>query len=184
MIGNETAPGGEPGRAEDLELELLQLTDKRWSREEVSRLIAAFGREKGADGLALDENGLVWLTIDDASEVCLIHLPHLAGLVAAAPLPPESLDDEQVLRALLQANMSWQHTQGGIFAIAPPADEPMICQLIPLAAMDPGLLEEGLAAFVALAQGWSDQIEQYLDQAAEGPAAALAAGPPSPHSLV
>jgi hypothetical protein len=150
--------------ADGLERTLAQLADKQWSREEVSGLIGAFGRSKGAEGLALDEGGMVWLTIDEASEVCLIHLPHLAGLVAAAPMPAEVLDAPAALRGLLQANMSWPQTQGGCFGIVPPADEPMLCQLIPLAALDPDLLDQRLAGFVELAQDWYDQIDLYLDQ--------------------
>jgi hypothetical protein len=156
------------GVADGLERTLVELAERQWSREEVSGLVAAFGRSKGAEGLGLDANGMAWLTIDDAIDVCLIHLPHLAGLVAAAPMPQEVLDDAAGLRGLLQANMSWPQTQGGSFAILPAADEPMLCRLIPLVAMDPDLLDQQLAAFVELAQDWYDRIDLYLDHLDEG----------------
>jgi hypothetical protein len=119
---------------------------------------------------------MAWLTIVEAIDVCLLHLPHLAGIVAAAPMPAEVLDDAAGLRGLLQANMSWQQTQGGSFAILPAAEEPMLCRLIPLVAMDPDLLDQQLAAFVELAQDWYDQIDLYLDRLDEDGDAPVAAG--------
>ncbi len=72
--------------------------------------------------------------------------------------------------------MSWQQTQGGSFAILPPAEEPMLCRLIPLVAMDPDLLDQQLAAFVELAQDWYDQIDLYLDRLDEDGGAPVAPG--------
>lgn len=165
----------EDSRADAVESSLQELAGSVLTRSDMAQLVEAFGARVGADGLRLDEDGVAALTVDDELEICLIHLPHWPGLVAAAPLPEAARTSDAVLRALLQANMSWERTGGGSFALVPQTNQPMFCRLIPLATPDAAALDRQLAEFVELAQAWHDEIELFLDDQDddEEPAAGL-----------
>ncbi|MEM7021710.1 MAG: type III secretion system chaperone [Pseudomonadota bacterium] len=133
------------------------------TNDDFAALVEAYRRYVGAEGLALDEAGLAWLTVDADVELCLFHLPHFPGIAAGARLPEAARGDERVLRRLLQANASWIQTQGGSFGIFPSADEPMLCRIIPLPEPDPELLDHHLATFVAVVQSWHEEIASLLE---------------------
>lgn len=140
-----------------LESELAKLRETELSREEVNKILHGLGEIIGIEDLALDEHGVVELTIDDTLEVSLIHLQNFPGIVVAIAMPKGSEESAAVLRKLLQVNMSWSLTQGGSFVYVPP--QVALCRLIPLTSGDSARLDRELATFVALGKAWQAEIE-------------------------
>ncbi|MEM7026443.1 MAG: type III secretion system chaperone [Pseudomonadota bacterium] len=147
----------------EIERWIARLGDGAIGLAEVAELVEQYGRHIGAEGLALDDDRTAWLKIDDTVELCLFHMDHFAGIAVGARLPPAARHSEQLLRRLLQANMSWQHTHGGSFAIPSWSDEPMLCRMIPLIGIDVDELDRQMAAFVATVQSWHEQVLEILE---------------------
>ncbi|MCG8693965.1 MAG: type III secretion system chaperone [Minwuiales bacterium] len=166
-------------QTEALEDAIQQAADSTWTRKDVDGLISQFAGRVGAPGLELNEDGVAWMAVDDDIEISLVHCAHLPGLVVAAAMPLDAIENGTVLRALLQANMSWAKTRGGVFAMVPPANVAMLCRLIPFASLEAGALERQVAEFVELVQDWHAEIDAYFDSVDDGHAAtAEAATPP------
>lgn len=128
------------------------------SRAEMQRVVAGLGRHLGLQGLGLNEDGVAQLRIDGEIDVLLAHYPHLPGLVAAIPIPEVDADDPAHLRLLLQANISWQLTQGGIFSTVPGTDQPALFSLLLTRDRDAAEIERCLAAAVACAREWKTAL--------------------------
>lgn len=143
-----------------LEAELSRLRDTELSREQIDEIIHGLGDIIGVEDLALDEQGVAELTVDDDVELSLIHLPAFPGIVAAAAMPEGAEENDLVLRRLLQTNMSWSLTQGGSFVMVPP--RLALCRLVPLATQDSNQLDHELATFVDLVQAWRGEIEAFM----------------------
>lgn len=151
----------------EIEAELARLRETQLNREQVDEIVAGLGKIIGVDDLALDESGVAELVVDEDIELSLIHLPHFPGIVAAIPMPEGAENDGQLLRKLLQANMSWAMTQGGSFAFVPP--RVALGRLIPLTQTDSERLDRELAAFVELATAWRNEITEYLNAGEDDP---------------
>lgn len=121
---------------------------------EIERIVIDIGQHLGLEGLELNEDGVAQLRIDREIDVLLAHYAHLPGLVVAIPVPEADADDPSHVRSLLQANISWQLTQGGIFSTVPGTDEPALFSL--LLTRDRGMaeIERDLAALVTAAKHW------------------------------
>lgn len=76
------------------------------------------------------------------------------GLVVAIPASEIDADDLNQVKPLLQANISWQLTQGCIFSTMPGTDEPALFSL--LLTRDRGVaeIEHDLAVAVTCANHW------------------------------
>jgi hypothetical protein len=124
------------------------------SRAEIERVLADLGRHLRLEGLGLNEDGVAQLRVDGEIDVLLAHYPHLPGLVVAIPVPEADADDPSHVKLLLQANMSWQLTQGGIFSTVPGTDQPALFSL--LLTRDRGIaeIERDLAVAVSCAKQW------------------------------
>lgn len=155
----------EENQSEALETAIMEVADAAWTRADVEDLIAAFAERTGTPGLALDEDGVARMSVDDEIDIALIHYAHFQGLVAASPMPPEVRGDDVVLRALLRANMSWSETKGGTFGMMPQGNVPVLCRLIPFVSMDAEALGVHLAEFIGLVREWHAEIYTYLDSA-------------------
>lgn len=133
-------------------------------RAEVARLVQALGRQIGLPELALDEAGEVELVIDGDVELSLVHLPHLPGIVVAAPVPNLPVQRPEYLKIMMQANMSWRLTRGGAFVMLPGRDEVMLCCLVVLGTEenDVDKLDRELADIVAFARFWRAEIDTAL----------------------
>lgn len=129
-------------------------------RDDVNEFLQDFGAFTGSDDdLTLDEQGLVSLTVDGEIEVMLAHLPHFPGIVALVEFNEELLKDPAVLRRALKANISWEQTHGGCFAVLPPTKQLMLCRLIGLVDRDLERIDDELGAFVNLARIWQESFE-------------------------
>lgn len=151
-----------------LESELARLRDSELSRDDVNELLSELGKAIDFEDLALNEQGVAELTVDDSVELSLIHLKSFPGIVAAIAMPEGAEEHETVLRRLLQVNMSWTLTQGGCFVFVPP--QLALCRLIPLTTGDSTRLDRELATFVALGKAWQAEIEACRTGSAETPA--------------
>jgi hypothetical protein len=161
-----------------VESALQQMRDVQLTREDVDKVLAELAERIGVASLALDENNVVSFTVDDEIEITLVHIPHLPGIVAASPVPDRPGERGDLLKRLLQANMSWELTHGGTFGMIPPGKELMLCRLIPLADKSVERLETELAGFAELAGSWQAQVEDFLDFLPEGDDEAAEPAPP------
>lgn len=128
------------------------------SRAEMERVVADLGRHLGLEALGLNEDGVARLRIDREIDVLLAHFAHLPGLVVAIPIPEVDADDATHVKLLLQANMSWQLTQGGIFSTVPGTDEPALFSLLLTRDRAVAEIERDLAVAVACAQHWKTAL--------------------------
>lgn len=154
-----------------IENELARLQETQLNRDDINEIVRELGEIVGVDDLALDEAGVAELIVDDEIELSLLYLPALPGIVAAISMPEGPEENEQLLRKLLQTNMSWTMTQGGCFVYVPPRIA--LCRLVPLTAHDSERLDHELAAFVELGKTWKTEINNFLrqsEQEAEQPA--------------
>lgn len=124
------------------------------SRSEVNTVLAALAEHLGLSGLALDEDGLAQLTIDGTVDLMIYHLPHLPGVIIAVPLDQVASDDPAALKVMLQANMSWPLTRGGIFSILPNTGQTVLCWHLIIADRDVERIDRDLAEMVAYAKTW------------------------------
>lgn len=149
--------------ADAIELELARTREVQLSREDVNDVVHGLGEIIGIEDLALDEQGVVELIIDDDVELSLIHLSNLPGIVAAAPMPEGTERNPRVLRKVLQTNMSWATTQGGSFVFVPP--RLALCRLVPLSSRDSSRLDRELAMFVDLVGAWKREVLSCMSDA-------------------
>ena len=155
-----------------MESELAQMREMKLSREQVDEILKDLGKIVGLEDLVLDENGVAELTVDDSTDLSLIHLETFPGIVAAVAMPEGAEAESKVLRRLLQVNMSWSLTQGGSFVFVPP--QLALCRMIPLTPGDSARLDRELATFVALGNAWRDEIVACLrGETPEDPATSL-----------
>jgi hypothetical protein len=154
---NQSAPS-----SDQIEAALQHMGEAKLTRDDVQKILNQFAKHIGLEALPLDKDGSVQITIDDSIELSLVHLPHFPGVVAASPLPQKAAKNSDILRRLLQANMSWSNTHGGCFAILPPQNELMLCRLTSLVTGNIEVLDQELAAFVDLVKHWTKEIEKDL----------------------
>ena len=136
---------------------LQQLNETRITRDDIDAVLNQLAERLELDSLRLDENNTAELTVDDSIALYLVYLTHQPGLIAAIPLPARQSDRPEVLAQLLQANLSWELTQGGIFGMVPGFKEPMLCRLMVITDRDRAQvdrLDRDLAGFVELATAW------------------------------
>lgn len=144
------------------------------SRTDAARFVAALGRHIGLPELKLDEAGEVELVIDGEMELALLHLPHIPGLVVGAPVPNLPVERPEYLKTMMQANMSWPLTRGGVFVMLPGRDEMMLCWLVAIDHGDVARFDGELADCVAFARFWAAEIDAALERERQAAAAAAA----------
>lgn len=150
-----------------IETALQHMSQAKLSRQDVQAILTQYAKHIGVEALALNKEGTVQITIDNETELSLVHLPHFPGLIVASPMPKKASQHRAILCELLQANMSWEMTHGGSFAMLPPGNDLMLCRLVSLATGDIELLDRELAAFVGLAQHWHKKITADLESIAD-----------------
>jgi hypothetical protein len=158
---------------------LERLDETRATREVIERTIAAFTKRHELPDITFGEAGFVTLTAGDGLEIVLSLVDGLPGVLAIAEMPSEPGSRGRLARLLLQANMNWQETGGGIFAILPPDKEIHLCRQIIIGAGDDVGFERDLMRFIEDARQWreavwaaSDMLENGLDPMAEAKDAA------------
>jgi hypothetical protein len=107
------------------------------ARAELDRLLGAFGAETGLPGLATEENGVCILVFDGYLNVNLMADPRGSDLIAwstVGELPAEGAED--VLRALMRANLFWRDTDGGVVGLMDEGDSVVFSLRRPLEGMD------------------------------------------------
>ena len=145
-----------------IESELARLQETQLNRDDVNEIVSELGKIIGVEDLALDESGVAELIVDEEVELSLLYLPALPGIVAAISMPEGPEDNDQLLRKLLQTNMSWAMTQGGCFVYVPP--RVALCRLVPLTSHDSERLDHELAAFVELGKAWRKEINAFMEE--------------------
>lgn len=157
----------EPSIEDTVETLLQRTVDRRPTRADVDAAVAALGAEIGIADLALDEDGMAELSVDDDVDVTLMYLPHTPGLVLAAEVAnARDLGDEE-LRDLLQSNLSWDLTLGGAFAMLPESEEVLLCRLMLSAGREAAELDEEIDAFVEVVRGWREALGERLQEVEE-----------------
>ena len=130
------------------------------TRDDVAEVLRDYGNHIGVRDLEMDEHGAGGLRFDDDGlELALAHLPQFPGIVAVAELDPAIRRDAELLKRLLQANLSWQLTLGGCFAVIPPRKALVLCRLIGFLDRDLERIDREFASFVDLVRRWQEALE-------------------------
>ena len=146
----------------DLEIDVAAVGNSKLRREDVEAILAAFAKRRGLAQPRFDANGEIPFTVGGELEVVLTHVAQFPGVLAAVALPRALAARPDVMRALLQANLSWQANGGGTFGRAADAGGFLYCQLMPLHERDERSFERQLLAFAARAEAWLLWIEDEL----------------------
>ena len=145
--------------------------------ETVDAAVASFCEEAGGPQFALDDDGVAWIPLGDDRTLVLVHYPSQPGLAIAAPLPAEVAQDEEALRLLLDANLTPELTDGGVFAMPPGAEAPMLMRLVTTADLKAGALADEAEALIELVEDWIDALadrgEDEPDDAPRGATGAM-----------
>jgi hypothetical protein len=160
---------------DQLDHTLQRLRDLNLIREDVDDILGDLAKLLGLDALALDDNNVAALTVDNDTELYLVYRDQLPGLIAAIPMPQSIAADASVLVKLLQSNMSWQLTHGAVFTTLPGLPAPALCRLLVLFERNAGKLNRELAQFVELAGVWRTSLREALSENTAQPATAAAA---------
>lgn len=146
-------------------------------RETVDAAVAAFCEEAGGPEFALDDDGVAWIPLGDDRALVVVHYPSQPGLAIAAPLPAEVAQDDEALRLMLDANLTPELTDGGVFAMPPGAEAPMLMRLVATADLKAGALADEAEALIELAEDWIDALadrgEDAPDEAPPGATGAM-----------
>jgi hypothetical protein len=114
------------------------------ARRSLDAMLAPLGRALGLGPLATDEDGTCRLVLDDGLDLVLLPDPSREiVLVWCTPGALPRAGREEVLAALLCANLFWQGTSGATLALMPDSDLVILAAQTPLDA-DPsaaGLLQ-------------------------------------------
>jgi hypothetical protein len=140
--------------ATQLDERLRSMQQGSQTRSDIEATVAALGHHLGLNGLALNEDGVAQLRIDQELDVMLVHYAQLPGLLVVVPIPEVDAGDVRHLKVLLQANMSWQLTSGGLFSTVPGTDEPALFGLLLTRDRRIADIDRELAALVACAKTW------------------------------
>ncbi len=132
------------------------------TRDDVEAILREYGDYIGVDDLVLDENGSTALSIENKIDIALIHLPQFPGIVAAVEMDPDVRENPRLLRRLLQANMSWQWTQGGCFSVIPSNNTLVLCRLIQTIDRDLKKMDQEISTFVELSRQWKNELDEEL----------------------
>jgi len=163
----------------DFDPQARALVEHAIDREQIDAALAELGKTLGTGPLALDDTGQVRLRVDGDLELTLAHVPGVAGFVAAAPIISAPLDRPEILRTLMQANLSWPLIQGGTFAMPPGREVAMFCRVLPLFGAGAQEMDGQLAAFVDLVRFWNAEIAHALETDAKHRRSAETGVPPS-----
>jgi hypothetical protein len=147
-----------PTDDESFDRTILSLNQETVSHEQAAEFVRTLGVHVGIEDLEIDEDGAAELTIDGEIGLSLVHRPPLPGLMVAMPLPEVPVDEPRYLTALLEANMAWPLTRGGVFGMLPGRAEVMLCWFLPIADGDPGRADRTLAGLVEVARSWRARL--------------------------
>lgn len=137
-------------------------------RDRIDRLLAEFGERLELEGLALDEEGVAQLALDDVL-VTLEHDEAGGRLVMTAPLGEPRGDRAEAYGRLLDANLFWSGTDGATLARERASGMVVMMRALPVAGLDPDGFEGALRGFV-------DAAERIASDLAEPEAAPVTAG--------
>lgn len=149
--------------AQDADVAILDASGAILTRETAQATLDKLAAHLGLADLRLDDDGLVELVVDDDTPLTLMHLDGPASLIVSTPFLELASVRGQLLRHLLQANMSAALTAGGTFGIVPGEATLRYSRHLVVADQDVERIDRELTAFVEHVAVWSDQIELYLD---------------------
>jgi hypothetical protein len=131
-------------------------------------LVEDLGRELGIAGLALDDDGVATLRID---EIVVSLAVDGDGLTLFAPLTEVAVADRSSLSRALMANFLWTETDGATLALEPHSRQLVLQRHLPLDRLDYPVFVVTLERFTALAEHWAAVLRQELadDQALTPP---------------
>ncbi|MEO1017731.1 MAG: type III secretion system chaperone [Pseudomonadota bacterium] len=147
----------------DIEAELRRIEASAVTRDDVEFVVKAFASRYGIDGLQLDEQGRTAIQTQDGYVVTLTYLPDRQGIIAALAMPEELGTRPDLLRELLEANLSFRQNTGGTFGKMPEGKQVIYCKVIPVTGQDAAAFEQDLRRFFEVATGWLQDIELALD---------------------
>ncbi|MEW4486714.1 type III secretion system chaperone [Thalassoglobus sp. JC818] len=151
--------------ADQIEKDIMVLKDVTLSRQSIDDLMQSLGEMIGVEeegGLALDDDGIVEVIVDNDVELTIAHLPHLPGVVVAAPMPEEAASNAQVLRYALRMNLNWMNIEGGCFSFVEPYLA--MCKFIPLHQGTAAKLDQELARFIGKSKQWKALFKNMVSQ--------------------
>lgn len=124
----------------------------------LSIMIQELGEHLGLSGLELDETAACYLRFDDLL-VCLEVDTAQEKLMIYAPVAelPET-DREDLLLALLKANLFWGETDGATLAVSLATNKIILQGVLPLASLTSAALSNHLESFVNQAESWSVRL--------------------------
>lgn len=145
---------------EAIDAAFQRMHDQAFGRDEAQALLDGLSAHLEMERLVLNEDGAAEMTVDGDLDVSLLHIPPLPGLVVAAAVADEGAE---IARRLLQANLSFELTQGGSFVMLPGQTVPMLCRLITVSPDNADQLDRELALFVELVRAWRDELDDFED---------------------
>jgi hypothetical protein len=164
----------EPSVEQRLDAVIRAVRDSKVSRAQIEATLAAFTDRHGLPRIVFGTDNLVPMTVGEDLEVALSQPEGLPGVLAVALMPTDPGQPEKLARLLLQLNMSWADTGGGIFALLPPEREIHFCKQILVTPGDADAFERDFMGFLELARDWQCEIQLLADLPEGAPA-----GPPS-----
>jgi hypothetical protein len=144
-------------------------------REQVDRVLAAFGDAIGLDGLALDDAGMGTIFVDDTAVALEFDAPGERLLLYTSLGVPEG-DPAAAHAELLEANLFWRGTAGATFALQPETGSVLLVQALPGRDLELAGFETALQAFVDTSEAWEQRLQ--------APPAAAAPAHPMPMDVI
>lgn len=149
---------------EDVDALVERVYSARACRAEIQGKLDKLAAHLDITSLKLDAEGQTALLIGDEVPLLLCHFPDAPGVVAASPMPElEGETRARVLRQLLQANLDFKQTGGGVFGTLLPSGDVQLCRFVMLVDRDPASTADDLAQFVDDARTWVEQLELIAD---------------------
>jgi len=152
-----------------MDIDCASLQAQQCERKDIDDLLAALGEHLGAAGLALDADGTAVMDVDAGLTVSLVHLPSSPGVLVVIPIASLASLGVATLSRLLQANLDWQQTGGGVLGIDPIGDSVVLSSFLILLQRSVLKQAEDLARMTDAACAWRDALADSAN-APESPA--------------
>ena len=126
---------------------------------QITNELARLGEQMGIGALALDEQGVCTLAIDDGRWI--VAIGHGAGENGLRLMlcVDELVPDERQAYRLLAANFAWRDSDGATFALAPDSGALIVQRKVSGSELGEGRLAAILDALVATAERWTASLE-------------------------
>lgn len=132
------------------------------SMKKLQSIMTAFGEKNEIENFALDEEGACGVNSDEDVTFFLQYLEDIDSLAFIAPVGIVKKEYElEMYKALLQANMLWEETEGATLAFDPESEEIVLQISADLASLDLETFESLMEDFVSMVEEWQDLIANF-----------------------